>query len=105
MAPARISRPLGELTRLSSAFVGPFAIVTPMTLVAPERRVLLSPALVGARFFTPATFVAPLTVSGPKTSIPQRRRTGVRRLTPFYHHGRAPLAENVSCLSHIRRLS
>ena len=40
-----------------------------------------------------------------KNKYPQRRRTGVRRLTPFYHHGRAPLAENVSCLSHIRRLS
>ena len=33
-----------------------------MTLVAPERRVLLSPALVGARFFAPATFVTPALV-------------------------------------------
>src|SRR3954471_10602316 len=62
MALARISRPLGELTRLSSAFVSPFGIVTPMTLVAPERRVLLSPAVVGARFFAPATLVAPALV-------------------------------------------
>ena len=47
----------------------------------------------------------PVDSEGAKNKYPPAQADGREAAHSFYHHGCSPLAENVSCLSHIRRLS